>query len=547
MKKHLQLMMRALAGILAALTLAGCAASGNGSPKQETPTAPRTAVTTQALTTADRSQITEPPETQPAEPEKKPTVKREKIDNSKLIPKIQPDEKVQLETTGDLATPDWFKSAVMVEMRIATATPEGTFDAATSLLKMYAEMGVNCIWLTPIYEMGPGGNGYGNCGLHTLEPSLTGTKNVDEGWEVVADFVDAAHRRNIRVLLDIVTWGAMKNCPLTQEHPEFFDGDAWGNAAFNWKNEDFKEWFIQNAVDNIIRSGADGYRCDCEPNYAGYDVFAEIRQRLLDQGRKVVILAEDGNDRRSAFDSEMDGVLDYSIRSRGQQYTNPVHFYLDDLNIVDSIKSGKGIGQERLQKSGKGGRFRYYTFCLTNHDYQHRVVNGNRLVAGYQAIYAPFIPYWYMGDEGGVTMGHQAVLYDVAVDVASIEDRAFYEDLKQMIRIRRTYADIFEYFPDDHRESNICKVETTGLTALQAYARYAGEHAVLIIPNNEEKSDGAFTATIPYDEMNLPDGDYTLTDLLTGEVVAEGSRSSLTSFSGKVAFEYMGVYLIEKK
>ena len=468
------------------------------------------------------------------------------IDNSALIPPILPDAEVQLERTGRLSTPDWFKSVIMVELRIETATPEGTFAAAVPLLDRYAEMGVNCIWLTPIYEKGPGGNGYGNNGLHTVEPRLTGTDDYEAGWQVVKDFVDEAHARNIRILLDIVTWGAMKGSPLVAEHPDFFKGEAWGNAAFDWKNEEFKAWFIGHAVNNILRTGADGYRCDCEPNYAGYAVFSEIREKLLDAGRKVVILAEDGNVRKNAFDAEMDGVLDYALCSRGDQYEAPHNFYLEDLDIVESVKTGKGIGMDVLQGNGTGGQFRFYTFCVTNHDYQWRVVEGNRLVIGYQAICAPFIPYWYMGDESGVTMFSRAVLYDIPVNAAATPDPDFYEDVKRMIRIRRTYADIFEYFPDDHRDSNICAVETTGLTALRAYARYMGDHAVLVIPNNEKDADGSFTAKIPYADMGLPAGQYTVTDLLTGNTVASGKSTELTSFSGSVPYEAMGVYLIEK-
>ncbi|MCQ2431821.1 MAG: alpha-amylase family glycosyl hydrolase [Clostridia bacterium] len=469
------------------------------------------------------------------------------FDNSALIPAILPEDQVKMETTDRLSTPDWFKSVIMVELRIGTATPEGTFEAAIPLLDHYAEMGVNCLWLTPIYEHGIGGNGYGNYGLHTLEPSLTGTNDTDEGWEVVRHFVDEAHARNIRVLFDIVTWGTMKSAPLIEEHPEFFSGgEAWGNAAFDWSSKELKEWFIGQAVDNILRTGADGYRCDCEPNYAGYKVFGEIRDRLLEKGRKIVLLAEDGNARKNAFEVEMDSVLDFTLRTRGLQYQDPMHFYLDDYNIVDSVKTGVGIGMQTLQENKKSGQSRFYTFCVSNHDYQWRVVNSNRLVIGYQALFAPFIPYWYMGDECGVTMDYQAVLYDIPVDAELIEDEAFYGDVKQMIRIRRTYPDIFEYFPDDHRKSNICAVKTSGLTKLQAYARYMGDHGIMIIPNYEKNADGSFEAVIPYGDMKLPGGVYRLTDLLTGEVLGEGEQSALASFTGVVPYEHIGVYLIQK-
>ena len=66
------------------------------------------------------------------------------------------------------------------------------------------------------------------------------------------------------------------------------------------------------------------------------------------------------------------------------------------------------------------------------------------------------------------------------------ENRAFYEDFKKMLRIRRQYPEIFEYFPDNHRESNICKVDSN--CNLQAYARYADGKAILVLPNYSDQA-----------------------------------------------------------
>ena len=93
-----------------------------------------------------------------------------------------------------------------------------------------------------------------------------------------------------------------------------------------------REWFISVAVVNLLFTGADGYRCDCEPNYAGYAVWEEVRRRCLEAGRKVLIMAEDGAERRFSFDMEQDGVLWVADRDRGGQYVDPVNFYLEKLD-----------------------------------------------------------------------------------------------------------------------------------------------------------------------------------------------------------------------
>ena len=477
------------------------------------------------------------------------------IDNSALMPEYVPDGEVRLisagENTGGPYTPDWAESLIMMEIHLETATPEGTFQAGIKALDHCAETGVNGIWLTPVYEKGKGGNGYGNIGPHSVEPALTGTPAPDyeEGWKIVKWYVGEAHKRNIRVILDIITWGTVTASPLFAGHPDWYEGKAWGNEAFNWKNEEFVEWFISRAVENIVRTGADGYRADCEPHHAGYEVFGEIRRRLLEKGRKILIIAEDSCRHGDAYDFEQDGMLDYTGWDRGAQYADPKKFYIDHLNIVDSIKNGTGIGSPDLQRSDSGGMYRLYTYCVSNHDYVYSIVNGNRLVLGYQAIFAPFIPLWYLGEEFNL-VNINSVFYFLPVDWTLMdkqENREFFEDIKKYIQIRRAYPEIFTYSPASHRDSNICKVNAKN-QPLQAYARYAGNKGVIIIGNNDGSGPVNFEITFPFDDMGLGVyNEFAVTNLMTGEKTAAGSKSDTGVFTAKVEYLHIGVYLIEGK
>lgn len=478
--------------------------------------------------------------------------KEDKIDNSALLSyqggvnaKAAPSD-----ADGKLMTPTWFDTAVMVELRIDTASIGGTLAQSLDLLDFYAECGVNTIWLCPIYERSAGGNGYGNVGLHRVEPTLTGTKDPEKGWEEVKKFVDYAHSKGIYILLDLITWGVMSGTELYKEHPDWFKGKQWGNEGFNWNNEVFVDWFVDTAVENYKKTGADGYRCDCEPQYAGYDVFAEIRGRLNSEGYYPVIIAEDGNTREGAFDAEQDGVLNYTMMTRAQLYQKPVNFYLEgSVRLVDSVKKGTALGEHLLQMSKKGGTYRYYLHCLTNHDHESRNVNGNRLKMGYSAIFAPFIPLWYMGDEFDAD-SRAGVLYTANVDYGAKDkkpDKAqFLEDVKQMIAIRRAYPEIFEYWPLNHRESNICEVEASlSGVRLQQYARYRDNRMILVVANNRDTL-GIATVEIPFAEAFTKDyASYRVTDLLTGAVLAEGAKEEVAAFHTVIPYEYNGVYLVE--
>ncbi len=483
----------------------------------------------------------------------------DRIDNSHFLSYEGGDKTVLApsDAEGKLMTPAWLDTAVMVELRVDIADIGGSYKESYDLIDFYAATGVNVLWLSPMYDRDGFGNGYGNAGIHSIEPSLTGTprEDYDAGWAVLKEFVDYAHSKGIYVLLDIISWGN-NGGRLNEEHPEFFDGRSpVGGPAYAWKNPDFVEWYVTTAVNNLEKTGADGYRCDMEPFTAGYEVFRQIRQRANEKGMYPILMSEEGGRREDVFDCEQDGVLHYGLMTRGQLYTYPTNFFVDGhTKMVTTTQRGIGLGGPEQQRDRQTmGTYRYYTNCITNHDYQERNVNGNRLKIGYAAIYAPYIPVWFMGDEFGQTLEGRNVIYFEPVTYGVIGENAeqtyFYEDVKQMIAIRRSYPDLFEEWPLNHREINIVEVEAEGLSKLQNYARYGEDKMVIVLGNNEPENDGICTVKIPFEALTAEGkaGDnYRVTDLLTGRVVAVGFAETVDNFTAIVPHEYCGVYMVER-
>ena len=95
---------------------------------------------------------------------KPPVFGKERIDNAVLIPKYKPDAEVKMEGMS----PDWVKTLIMAQFRIETATPEGTFASATKVLDHYAEMGVNGLWINPVYARDPASKNVGLTAMATM-------------------------------------------------------------------------------------------------------------------------------------------------------------------------------------------------------------------------------------------------------------------------------------------------------------------------------------------------------------------------------------------
>lgn len=88
--------------------------------------------------------------------------------------------------------------AVVYELHIGTFTPGGTFEAAISRLDHLVELGVDFVELLPVCPF-PGRHGWGYDGV-----SLWAVHEPYGGPDGLKRFVDAAHRKGLGVILDVV-------------------------------------------------------------------------------------------------------------------------------------------------------------------------------------------------------------------------------------------------------------------------------------------------------------------------------------------------------
>ena len=201
----------------------------------------------------------------------------------------------------------------------------------------------------------------------------------------------------------------------------------------------------------------------------------------------------------------------------------------------------------------QGGTYRFYTFNYSNHDYGWTTVNMDLVNFGYQGIFSPFIPLWWMGEEMGKLVQNQTLYFHGNMDMSLLDiakNRNFYETAKKMIRIRRSYPDIFNYYPINHQDSNICKVSVGGLETLQAYGRYDSKgNGIIVVPNkNIQDKTSPFTIAIPFEEMGLNGySNYTITNLMTDKVIVSGKQSATTVFKASVDYDTVGVFLVQGK
>ena len=168
--------------------------------------------------------------------------------------------------------PEWSYSAVLYEMNIRQFTAEGTFRAASERLPFLRSIGIDAIWLMPIYPIGVEDR-KGSLGSYYSISDYKGV-NPEFGSEVdLRDFITKAHALGIKILFDWVANHTARDARWISERPlDWYERDSEGRAKVPWDWSDTAKLNYTNKevwrgqIDAmrywVEQFGIDGFRCD---------------------------------------------------------------------------------------------------------------------------------------------------------------------------------------------------------------------------------------------------------------------------------------------
>ncbi|HEX6637975.1 MAG TPA: alpha-amylase family glycosyl hydrolase, partial [Steroidobacteraceae bacterium] len=169
-------------------------------------------------------------------------------------------------------TVEWLQDAVVYEIFPRAFSKEGNFKGIVPQLDRLKELGVTVIWLMPIHPVGKLkakgtlGSPYAVRDYDAVNPEY-GTG--DDLKQLVA----AAHRRGMKVFIDIVINHTAWDSVLMAKHPEWFTHDASGNiippnpdwvdvADLDWSQPGLRQYMTEMLVRWLREYDLDGFRCD---------------------------------------------------------------------------------------------------------------------------------------------------------------------------------------------------------------------------------------------------------------------------------------------
>jgi glycosidase len=201
-------------------------------------------------------------------------------------------------------SPAWLRDAVVYEVFPRDFSPQGNFNGVTQQLDRLRDLGVTVIWLMPIHPVGKLnskgslGSPYAVRDYDAINPDYGTTDDLKR-------LVDAAHRRQMRVFIDIVANHTSWDSVLIERHPDWFHHDAAGKivppnpdwvdvAHLDYSNPALRQYMTGMLVRWVRDFGLDGFRCDYAAGVPR-DYWESLRV-ALDQARPGTVLLAEADD-----------------------------------------------------------------------------------------------------------------------------------------------------------------------------------------------------------------------------------------------------------
>lgn len=414
-------------------------------------------------------------------------------------------ELLPIENPDRFPAPAWVRDLAICELNPRGFTSpdgagdghgSGTFRSAAERLPYLAATGANAIWLAGYNEATD--HFYGVWSAYAVRRFDVFDPRLGDA----ADFrhlIDTAHAHGIRVILEVVSHGVLRDSPLVAAHPDWFlPRGSWGMVDFDYRNAEFRAWWVRLWTSYVTEHGVDGFRVDLGLGSAG--LWDEIAAGCARAGHPIVIMCE---------------------RER-------YHLAQNDWPSLSPDVAAEW--------DGTGDRFR--TVQLSCHDEgwsskpgNHYRVRGSRAWFGYGAAFSHRIPLWFAGEEFDAEQvslpavrrglfgagGPGGWLYGCQVPWRQLDDdpakRAFHADVSRMFAIRREHRDLLHC---DRWENEMVALDSPG-APLVPYARVRpGTKAILVAGNDGDEPVAVRLALDPGRAGFDPAGTFRVRDLWNG-------------------------------
>ena len=429
-----------------------------------------------------------------------------------LVSSTSRGQNLQFSSMDARPAPSWLAISSIYEVWLDGFSAEGNLRGAIPRLAQVAELGATIVYLGPIAKRSaaPDASPYSIADYNQVDPEAGTAQDLK-------DFVEAAHKLHLRVLLDIVYYHTAPDNTMMKHDPSFFAKSPegiivrgfWPQPLPDFQNPQTSQYLIDSLVHWVRDFGVDGFRCDVG---GGVPVsFWNKARKALDAVKPEVILLSESDrpdDQLAAFD------INYNFQ-----------YYLKLRSVLRDGAPAIGIREEWEQMRAtmpRGARLLHYS---DNHDWPRAVLQfGERgaLAASILDFTLDGIPFLYNGQEIDDPLPTSwrkplAIRWPHASDLGDHDSPA---------AVRSVYRDLFHLRASEPALSSgeVLWVNNSEPDSVLSFLRKAGESEVLVIVNLSNR-DVHVTLDLPvmdyYKVKNLLGPDDTWFQLYSGRVSAD--------------------------
>ncbi|MBX7056394.1 MAG: family 10 glycosylhydrolase [Pyrinomonadaceae bacterium] len=182
----------------------------------------------------------------------------------------QPSRDVSKESAR--SSQEWVKDAVIYQIWERAYSQKGDFSAITTDLDRIRSLGVDVLWLMPVHPIGQ----VKKKGTIGSPYAVRDYYGVNPEYGTPADLkrlVAEAHKRNLKVIIDVVLNHTAWDNKLITEHPEYYKKNEKGEivppvpdwadvAGLDYSKPELRRYIIDNLKSWIREYDLDGFRCD---------------------------------------------------------------------------------------------------------------------------------------------------------------------------------------------------------------------------------------------------------------------------------------------
>jgi cyclomaltodextrinase len=250
----------------------------------------------------------------------------------------------------------------------------GDFQGILNHLPYLENLGVTALYLTPIFKA-PSNHKYDCSDYLTVDPSFG-------SYQLFRQFVDEAHSRGIRIVLDAVfnhcgdnfwafedvrkkgasskyaSWFFIDDYPIIQDPPHYQTcGGVWYMPKLNTRNPEVREYLLKAATYWMESCGIDGWRLDV-PWKASMEFWKLFRERIKKIRPDAYIVGEVWRDPRPWLQGDTcDGVMNYPLRN-----------YILDYCVFDTMDAEDFDYEINLLRQANGDSAKFQLNLLGSHD-----------------------------------------------------------------------------------------------------------------------------------------------------------------------------------